>query len=543
MKKLFFTVFIIMIFTITHAQSALEIVKKADEVMRGKSSYSEMTIDVIRPKWSKQMKMKSWAKGDDYSDGEGIDIPAQFNRLNWGGKIGVKLNDSQSLGFLVSNNIAKDVDFPALPMDLREDNTWLLNASHSAVFYDKVLSSWKTSVYGTMVDHLMDNYDKVTDQRTVDAETDAQTRNYGGRTELRFDFDGSYLYSGLDYRFELAEGYRTREVLMGPMAGKVFTDNVWQDAQVNRTGLFGEWHIHQPGFQFVISGRLDINKARPNNPDPKFSAIYDGLESTIVHPSVSAGGTRLFNKNFSLGLWLGMASRSPGITERYINSFPVGLDPYEMLGNPDLKPEINNQLDVVFQYQTSRTNINVNVFTSMLRDYISSEIREDIDPAMPTSPGVRQFVNIKKALMTGFEISWLQEFSSVISHEMSLNYTYGENRTVDEPLPEIPPLEFRYRLMGSFAKNKVQPEIMFRHAAKQDRIALLYGETETPGFSVVDAKFTYHLKSFLTATGGVQNMFDTAYYEHLARSVRNATSRPIYSPGRSFYLTLTISFL
>ncbi len=485
----------------------------------------------------------AYSTGDDYTDGDGVDIPAQFNRLNWGGKLGLKLSDSQSLGFLVSNNVAKDVDFPALPMDLRKDNTWLLNASHSAMFYNKKLSSWRTSVYGTMVNHTMDNYDKVMNPRMADAETDAETRNYGGRTELRFDFDGSFMYAGLDYRYESADGSRTREMLMGQMKGKVFTDNVWQDAQVNRSGIFGEWHIHQTGFQFVISGRLDMNSAKANNPDPTFSAIYDDLESTIVHPSVSVGGTRLFNKNFSLGLWLGMALRSPGITERYINQLPVGLDPYEMLGNPELDPEINNQLDVVFQYQTAHTNVSVNLFSSMLRDYISSEIREDIDPAMSSSPGVRQFINIEKALMTGFEISWLQEFAPVLSHEASFGYTYGKDKKLGEPLPEIPPLEFRYRLMGSFAKNKLQPEVMFRYAAKQDRIAVSYGETETPDFSVVDAKVSWHPNSFLTTTAGVQNLFDTAYYEHLARSIRGATTRPIYSPGRSFYLTLSVNFL
>lgn len=484
----------------------------------------------------------SYSKGDNYVDGEGMEVAARFNRLNWGGKLGLKLSPSQHLGILVSNNLAKDVDFPALPMDLREDNTWLVNVGHTAFFYDKKLSTWETSLYGTMVDHLMDNYDKIIEPRTVDAVTDAETRNYGGRSEMRFDCSESYLYAGLDYRFESADGFRTREVLMGPMAGKVFTDNVWQDAQVQRTGFFGEWHIHQKGFQFVISGRLDINSSKANNPDPRFEAKYDDLESKIVHPSISAGGTRYFNEHVSLGLWLGMATRSPGITERYINQFPVGLDPYEMLGNPDLKPEVNNQLDLVFQYQTQKTGIDFTVFTSVLRDYISSEKVPDT-PAMPTSPGVRQFMNIKNAMMAGFEMSWLQEYSRFLRHNLTMSYTYGQNQTQEEPLPEIPPFEFRYSLMGNFVNDKIHPELALRSSFKQDRIATSYGETETPGFTVVDAKLMWDINSNIVATGGVENLFDTAYYEHLSRSVRGADARPIYSPGRSFYLTLTFNFL
>jgi len=55
-------------FTIlSSAQSAEEIIRKADEKYRGKSSYTEMTIDIVRPKWSKQMKIKGWSEGTKYS--------------------------------------------------------------------------------------------------------------------------------------------------------------------------------------------------------------------------------------------------------------------------------------------------------------------------------------------------------------------------------------------------------------------------------------------------------------------------------------------
>jgi len=49
------------------AQTATEIIKKADDKFRGQTSYAEMTIDIIRAKWSKKMKMKTWSKGSDKS--------------------------------------------------------------------------------------------------------------------------------------------------------------------------------------------------------------------------------------------------------------------------------------------------------------------------------------------------------------------------------------------------------------------------------------------------------------------------------------------
>jgi hypothetical protein len=49
------------------AQDATAIIKKADQNMRGTTMYSEMTMKVVRPDWSRETSMKSWSKGTDYS--------------------------------------------------------------------------------------------------------------------------------------------------------------------------------------------------------------------------------------------------------------------------------------------------------------------------------------------------------------------------------------------------------------------------------------------------------------------------------------------
>ncbi|GAB5539425.1 MAG: outer membrane lipoprotein-sorting protein [Salibacteraceae bacterium] len=50
------------------SQNATDIIRKAEEKMRGKESvYMEMTIETVRPKWTRSMSLKSWGKGNDYS--------------------------------------------------------------------------------------------------------------------------------------------------------------------------------------------------------------------------------------------------------------------------------------------------------------------------------------------------------------------------------------------------------------------------------------------------------------------------------------------
>lgn len=52
---------------ILKAQTAGEIVQKADDKMRGNTSEVELTIKTTRPSWTRSMDVKAWMKGTDYS--------------------------------------------------------------------------------------------------------------------------------------------------------------------------------------------------------------------------------------------------------------------------------------------------------------------------------------------------------------------------------------------------------------------------------------------------------------------------------------------
>jgi outer membrane lipoprotein-sorting protein len=49
------------------AQEAKEIVRRADEKMRGNTLQSEMIIRTVRPTWTREMTVKAWTMGTQYS--------------------------------------------------------------------------------------------------------------------------------------------------------------------------------------------------------------------------------------------------------------------------------------------------------------------------------------------------------------------------------------------------------------------------------------------------------------------------------------------
>ncbi|MCG8331862.1 MAG: outer membrane lipoprotein-sorting protein [Chitinophagales bacterium] len=46
---------------------AKEIIKKADAKLRGETSIATLKMSIVRPSWTREMTMKSWSKGTEYS--------------------------------------------------------------------------------------------------------------------------------------------------------------------------------------------------------------------------------------------------------------------------------------------------------------------------------------------------------------------------------------------------------------------------------------------------------------------------------------------
>lgn len=66
-KVLLFTVLFLGFALSLRAQDASEIVRKADEKMRGESSQANITMEIIRPTWKRTISMKAWSLGTDFS--------------------------------------------------------------------------------------------------------------------------------------------------------------------------------------------------------------------------------------------------------------------------------------------------------------------------------------------------------------------------------------------------------------------------------------------------------------------------------------------
>jgi iron complex outermembrane receptor protein len=484
----------------------------------------------------------SWATGDDYNDGSNRIIPADFQRSSFGIKAGLLPTSNQTIEVSAFINQAKDVDFPALMMDLRSDKTIMINGTHKINFDNKALQNWTTTVFLSDVDHLMDNKLKPLDPRMMDAKTDAITTNYGIRTEGIWKIGKSKIYAGADYKVEEAQGVRERHFLLGPMKGNKLFDNAWQNGQIQKGAIFSEYNFSHAGWQLVVAGRLEMNNAKVIDADPIFIEQYPDTEVNQINPSISIGGLKEIKEGVAVGLWAARAQRSASLAERYINKFSIGQDPYEMIGNPNLSPEVNNQLDFTFEWRTKSSAINVDLFGAYMQNFISSVIDPSVNTLLPNSPGVRRFINVDNALKTGIEVSYNHQINSWLSSDLAMAYTYAQDLDREEPLPEIAPLDARIGLSGIFFSGTLRPRLAARFVADQKRVSVEYGEIETPDFFLLNFDLDYAITNNWKFQAGINNILDVTYYEHLTRSTAGANPLPLNAAGRNLFVACNFTF-
>ncbi len=473
----------------------------------------------------------SYQKGDNYKDGNGNEVPAGFKRYNVGSGIKYKWNESQTTDFRINTNQSRNVDFAALSMNLLYDKTWMYQLTHQIQFNGTLLKSMEIKTFLSDVKHSMGTPD-------LSMVSDVKSKTYGGRTELKFTQNHFLWYTGLDFKSENAENTATK---MSGMSGMTDNGTSWQNSEIQNYGWFSEMHYKMNNAGIIFSARLDYNTGKARDIAPIFRQIYGGdTEQNRLNSAFSFAYNQNLGSGIKISVLAGRAQRSGSLTERFINRFPVGLDNYQILGNPHLKPETNNQTDVILTLETKRFYLKINGFYSYLQNYISGVVHPDIKPTSMSSPGVRQMMNIKKAQKAGFEINAEYRFISGLSSEFSAAYTYGEDLVGKTPLPEITPLDIRIKINAEF--NPVKMSVKMRSINAQNRINPDFGELKTKSATLFDFSGNYQITPNISTEFRIENIFDKAYAEHLSRTLSSDQSQRILAPGRNFVINFSFSF-
>lgn len=499
----------------------------------------------------------------NYKDGNDNEVKSAFSKNNYRGKIGIRPAKDHLLVFNYEQSYGYDIRFPTLPMDEREDDTRLMSFDYTGTNISNTIESIKFKIYNSDVKHEMDNkYRPFSD--TVVAVSNINAINQGARAEFDLHIWKGNLAVGADYEQIKKDGDRVKNMIKQPGL-PVKNEKLWNNALINNLGIFGEYILNYKTLEVIAAARIDFNDATSDEisiKHPMQGEIYnygtDSIKSNFTNFSFSLGVTKNFNNSFSLSLALGRGVRSPDMTERFIILLPIGYDKFDYLGNPQLKPEANNQLDVTLKYVNDKSGMfQLNGFYSLVNNYITGKILPPSEqkPLSKDVLGVKQFYNAGNAQFRGFEFSYATPSHPKFGAQIFASYTYAtlneaqqyvlndQGEVIDEiyiqndALTEIPPMESSVVLFYKVHKGKFIPKVKVRMVAPQNHVSEASYESTSPGFVVTSLILNYTLNKYFKVSGGVNNIFNTAYYEHLNRNIIGSTYN-LYEPGRVFYINL-----
>ena len=123
------------------ALSAEEIIKKADEKVRGKTNHSIMEMEIVRPTWKRNISFRAWGRGLDYSmtyitspakDKGQVFMKRKTEMWNWMPTIGrmIKIPASMMSQGWMGSDYTND--------DILKESSMVVDYNHNLVAEEKV---------------------------------------------------------------------------------------------------------------------------------------------------------------------------------------------------------------------------------------------------------------------------------------------------------------------------------------------------------------------------------------------------------------------
>lgn len=478
----------------------------------------------------------AYRKAESYKDGHGNKVKhSQFEKYNTSLGLAYKTSELSALKADAIFDVAKDVGYPALPMD-----TWLARAlisslSFKQLFEEGMLKVWDSKFYFNAIEHYMD--DTTRPENLVHMDMPGWTTTYGLTSKILLKKDN---YTA-DIQLNGYSNYSLAEMTMYPkdrskVNGFAFT---WPGVTTNYGGLSfsNQWELTDRE-QFTLGGTLGVHHNHIEYLD--FIRVFnqntaDSPENKVRFlPSLHAT-YQLKLAPFTLSMGTGYGHRAPSVSEAYGYYIYNSFDRYDYIGTPNLKNEISYELNGSLSYENQALIVEAKVNHFYIENYILGKILRIAFPMNAASVGVKKYEALEHAKIFNASLNLSYHFLEHFQWKGSLNYAKGTDFE-GENLPFIRPLSYQSSLQ--YNQGRLGTTFSFNGDFTQTAYSPQYGEDRTPAYIVYNLSANYRFpigKQTLRWEVGVENILDNHYSTY-------ADWGNIPRMGRNIFTSVGITF-
>jgi hemoglobin/transferrin/lactoferrin receptor protein len=224
-----------------------------------------------------------------------------------------------------------------------------------------------------------------------------------------------------------------------------------------------------------------------------------------------------------------------------------GSGPYTALGNPDLKAETSNVVEVGVRGRDAGFHYSVALFKGKYKDFIVGNVmvQENVDLGLGTLVDVFQSQNLNNVTIEGFEARTEWAFYEGWRLNAAYAHAKGESETggKETPLATIDPDKLVLGMSFASGKRWGTSTTVTAVERKHDQPdKTIY---TSPGFATVDLSAWYAFTEATRLNAGVGNLFDKKYVEwaDVRDLAETSTAVDGYTqPGRNVSVSLVHSF-
>ncbi|WP_282055365.1 TonB-dependent receptor [Maribacter luteus] len=475
-----------------------------------------------------------YRKADNYTAGGGGEIEySQFEKYNVSANAGFRVSDDRKLTATFIFDEARDVGYPALPMDVSLAQAYIVSVGW---FQDTLFGSftdWETKLYANKVTHVMDDSKRPDVPIRMDMPGWSDTYGYFSQVNLR---------QGAHRLLLKLDGYYNRSLAEMTMYPNDPDESpmfmlTWPDIRTLNSAIYAEDVIDFKGSSLKLSTRLAVQNS---NVADEF-----GLSSLrIFYPDMSRHKTRFLKSvalqyNTDMGAYqfnggISYGDRAPSVSEAFgfylFNSF----DNHDYIGNPNLENEKALEANAKISFKDEKLTIDLEGNYFYMSDYIIGEVDPTLSAMTIGADGVKIYKNLDHAHL--YNISCNAEYD--ILPELKWTGVLSYHRGVDgdgRNLPFISPLAYGSSIR--YVDGKFSGSISMRGAGKQVDYNPDFGEDQTNAYTVFSLSLgrTFSINSNeLYLKLGVENVFDEYYSTY-------TDWKNIPRMGRNFFMTVSYS--
>ncbi|MBK0370446.1 TonB-dependent receptor [Flavobacterium sp. SE-1-e] len=431
----------------------------------------------------------SYRKAENYSDGNDDEVNhSQFKKFNSSLGLAYKTSDLSSVRVEAIFDMAKDVGYPALPMDLWLSRAVIASASYKLLFEKGLVKVWDSKVYFNAIEHYMD--DTTRPENLVHMDMPGWSTTYGllSRINLKKEQYSSEIQLNAYDNLSIAEmrmypqdrSERTMFAYSWPWVTTRYAglsmNNVWEISEKSQVNVGGSL-----GINYNYSKYIDFNWIfHPGAPQ----------EKTRFLPSLNAG--YIFDSNqFNFSIGTGYGHRAPSVSEGYGYYIYNSFDRYDYIGNPNLKNEISYEANAAAGFKTDKLSVQGKINYFYIQNYIIGRILSMGSPMNYQSVGVKGYTSLDYATLLNMSLNATYDILPHLHWNGVLTYARGMDDNGGN-LPFIRPLSYQTSLHFMHKNFGIQTSI--NGDFEQIHYSPEYGEDETPSYTIWNISADYSFK-------------------------------------------------